>query len=473
MRQTHQAFQKARAKSPWTKALLNPPAANLETKSVTTEGRWPVDLNGTFFRTGPAQHERDGERYSHWFDGDGMIEAYQINSRTVSHKARMIETPKYRAEERVGRFLRPTFGTPVDLNASITGADDMNVANINVLPLGDNVLALWEGGSATSIDASSLATKGFHDWTQETKGLPFSAHYKIDPDGTIWNFGTANFAKRLMLYHISPQGELLNVAVHPLDPNGMIHDFIVTEKHLIIIVPPLHQVGDARSFIDSFKWQDGRPSVGLVFDKEKLELKRRFELPSEFHFHFGNAWEDNSGTIHFDYCSSPNADFASEGGRKLMRGEYDPSEDVITEHYLVHVDTKGRTSRERLGSRAEFPRTDPRRVGLKNTNIYTMWGPPSVSLPFFSGVAHVDLSKQTRQTYAYGPAVAANEHVYVPSPRGSNESEGWLIGTTLDLNSGHNTLNVFEASNIAAGPIALAHLDYGLPMGLHGAFKQA
>lgn len=304
MRDIHAEFERARRDNPWTLGLTNPKAPLLETPQVRLEGKWPEQLKGSFLRTGPAQHERAGERYSHWFDGDGMVQKYQIGDGKVSHLGRMIETPKYLAEEEAGRFLRPTFATAVDLEAPIRGADDMNVANINMLPFGDELLATWEGGSATSLDPQTLDMRGFKVWSPETKGLPFSAHHKVDPDGTIWNFGTANYAGMLVLYHISAEGKLKKARTHALDPNGMIHDFIVTEKHLIVLVPPFRLEGDRPTFVDGFKWKAGEATVGLVFDKETLSLQRRFELPGEFHFHFGNAWEDVDGSLTFDYCTS-------------------------------------------------------------------------------------------------------------------------------------------------------------------------
>ena len=55
------------------------------------------------------------------------------------------------------------------------------------------MLALWEGGSAYSIDAETLTTQGLKTWAPELKHMPFSAHPKIDPRGYMWNFGLAPY----------------------------------------------------------------------------------------------------------------------------------------------------------------------------------------------------------------------------------------------------------------------------------------
>jgi len=472
MRDIYEAFQAAAETQPWTRGLANPISSRLETPIVPIEGQWPQEMAGVFYRNGPAQHERAGERYAHWFDGDGMIQSYQIGDGTVAHLGRMIETPKYKAEEMAGRFLRPAFGTAVDLQAGVRSADDINVANISVLPMHDELLALWEGGSATSMDLDTLATNGRKIWSAETNGLPFSAHCKTDPDGTIWNFGTSNFSGQLVVYHISPTGQLLNVKLHALEPNGMVHDFIVTERHLIVLVPPLRLDQPQSTFIDAFSWQGNEPSAGLVFDKETLSLQRRFELEGDFHFHFGNAWEEADGTLMFDYCASNDASFVKQNAQGLMRGSYDPAGDAPTHHYQVTVSPNGTGVRELIGENAEFPRMDPRLVGLRNRFIYSVWRHESSESPFHHGIAKVDLTRGTRQTFDYGSTIAAEEHVFIPRPGGMDDQDGWLLGTTLNMENGTTSLNVFNASHIADGPIASARLPYATPLGFHGAFKQ-
>ena len=64
------------------------------------EGRLPPDLQGTFYRNGPAVHERFGVRYQHLFDGDGMVQAFRFDGRGVTHRARVLATPKLARERR-------------------------------------------------------------------------------------------------------------------------------------------------------------------------------------------------------------------------------------------------------------------------------------------------------------------------------------------------------------------------------------
>ena len=46
----------------------------------------------------------------------------------------------------------------------------------------------------------------------------------------------------------------------------------------------------------------------------------------------------------------------------------------------------------------------------------------------------------------------------------------WAIGTALDLTTNATMLSIFDALNLAAGPIVQARLPYALPLGFHGTF---
>ena len=173
------------------------------------EGRLPEELRGTFYRNGPAIFRRFGVRYRHWFEGDGMVQAFRFDDRGVSHRARVLATPKLVRETSAQRRLFSGFATPVDGGARLRRPDDLNVANTSLLDHHGELLALWEGGSASVLDRETLAWQGFKVWGESLDGLPFTAHPKVEPDGTVWAFGYSFApAPALVLYHIAPDGTL-------------------------------------------------------------------------------------------------------------------------------------------------------------------------------------------------------------------------------------------------------------------------
>ena len=133
-------------------------------------------LRGTLFRNGPGRFDRDGIRYRHWFDGDGLVQAWRLDDSGVTHEARFVRTHKYVAESEAGRFLVHGAGTTIPNPRPSRNGDDFNTANTAVIAHGGRLQALWEGGSAWNIDPDTLETRGVHTFRDDLTALPYSAH---------------------------------------------------------------------------------------------------------------------------------------------------------------------------------------------------------------------------------------------------------------------------------------------------------
>ncbi|MGO1118426.1 carotenoid oxygenase family protein [Rhodovibrionaceae bacterium A322] len=444
----------------------------MRSEPVQWQGRLPEGLVGRLYRNGPALHDRFGQRYHHWFDGDGMVQAYSLGQEGLAHQGRVMETPKYLAEEQAERLLYPGFGTDIDGGAAVRRPDDVNAANTSILAHNGEIMALWEAGSATLFDGETLKSQGFKAWQKDLAGLPFSAHPKVEPDGTLWNFGYFMGRKsNLVLYHISPAGEVIKTGLLTFDQLGFVHDFAVTERHLIFVLPPFNYDAElsaqGRSFLDSHRWQGDLPTRILMVDKNDFSKQRWAELPANFFFHFGNAWEDADGTLHFDYCPSQTADFVTGLLRDVMKGGIDTRGD-IPQLTAVTVYPDGRVSSQVLASPVEFTRVDPGVVGRRHRWLYGLTGSDHPDQWPFSAVAAWDLETQRMQRFDYGPQVIAEEHVFVADPAARQEGDGWLVGSHLDVAKGVTGLAVFDARRVEEGPLAQAQLPYALPLGFHG-----
>ena len=337
------------------------------------EGRLPEALRGTFYRNGPAVHERFGVRYQHLFDGDGMVQAFRFDGRGVTHHAHVLATPKLSRETGAGRRLYSGFGTPIHDGAPVRRPDDVNTANISVLDHHGELLALWEAGSASVLDRESLAWRGFKVWGKSLEGLPFTAHPKVEPDGTLWAFGLNLIPRRaIVLYHISADGTVVKAQAIDPGPIGMVHDFVVTARSLVIVIPPLVYEPDPSdgALLDGLRW---RPALGtrvLVVDKDDFNARRWYQLPAGFGFHHGNGWEDAGGVIRFDHCVAADPSLMTETMRGLMRGELNRESPEYYTRFTLHPD--GRAEVEASGEEAEFPRIAPDVVGRRNRFVYTL-----------------------------------------------------------------------------------------------------
>ena len=451
------------------------PPDRLDAASLAVTGAWPAGLKGRFFRNGPSIHDRFGLRYRHWFDGDGMIQEFAIDGGRIAHRGRVVRTPKLDREDAAGKRLYSGFATHLERGAPVRGPDSMNAANISVLHHGGDLLALWEGGSATRLDEATLAATGFKRWSPQLSGVPFSAHPKVDPDGTLWNIGCALLPRpALVLYHIDRAGRLVKAGLVDAGPMGLIHDFVVTRKSLVVLIQPFlfdPARAESASALDAHVWNPRAETRALVVDKADFSKRRWHALPACFGFHYGNGWEEGDGTIRLDHCLADDPGIVTETLRYVMKGEFRPSAPL--RYAQIVLPPKGDGRIESRADEAEFARVAPAVVGRRHRFVYTLGAPDRPEGWHFRTVVKRDLERGTAESFDYGPGRIPEEHIFVPKPGGRREDDGWLIGTVLDWKKGVSGLSLFDARAVAAGPVAQAWLPYPLPLGFHGAFVRS
>ncbi len=347
----------------------------LETARLRVEGRLPASLQGTFFRNGPARMRLGPTAYDHWFDGDGMVQRFGFADGKVSHRGVMLKTPKLVDEEAAGRFLYPTFGSVVPEARPVRNPDPLNAANINLLSMkgGQELYALWEGGSALKIDPATLDVQGFKAWSPDTAGAPFSAHPRIAPDGTVWNFGYMPGSGKLIVYEIGADGILKRQTLLAMPQADMVHDFAITERYLVFLLMPMIAAAPQRAdrpFLDRFRWRDDAPLIAALVDKSDFSV-RRFELSSGGVFHLGNAWEQK-GVVRIDYVRQP--DILGTLKRLQLDSPNAHAGSQPTRWTQVELDLRtGRATQAPTDlADVEFPRFDARYTGMGTDQAFMM-----------------------------------------------------------------------------------------------------
>lgn len=467
------AFSHAAGTKPWTVGYASCNEDELRTNHLPLSGNIPAGLRGTFYRNGPARHERGAQRYGHRWDGDGMVQAFRIGAQ-VSHHGRFVQTAKYVAETAAGRFLRNAFGTYIPGTPPVPDdIDESNVANISLCMAGADLLALWEPGSAYRIDPHTLETIGVRTWSHEFRGRPFSAHPKLEPDGTLWNFGANPLTGELTLYCIGTDGALKRSETLRVDKLPNLHDFAVTDRHLVFLLPPMpvnkEKLESGVSFAQACEWIPGLGTRVLVVSKADWS-QRWYELPSGFLFHVANAWEDTSGVIRLQFmgASSP---ISFVAGWSTMQGMYKHRPGAFMT--LVELDPRaGATQIVVEDLEGEFPAVDPLLVGRKCNEVLCLGrskerGP---DIPGFDELVNFDVDKGSTQRYSYGSDWLVEEHLLVADASAPAGPAEWVVGTALNVPLRKTVVSVFRADSIADGPVAQASLPYALPLGLHGLF---
>jgi all-trans-8'-apo-beta-carotenal 15,15'-oxygenase len=430
------------------------------TRLKLVSGRAPSGLIATLYRNGPAKFRRGETASGHWFDGDGLIRRFRIDESTAILDARFVDTPKRRLETRLGAIVQPGFGSARGTGAIVTGPDATNAANTSVQMFGGELMALWEAGSPTVIDRTTLESRGFKTFRPDLAQMPFLAHPRAEPDGTVWNLGGGG--DKTIVWKLKPDGSLAAAELLKLERASYFHDFTATARHLVIVLQPWLQEAFAFPLASGMVW---RPQLGtrvIVIDKSDLSRQRTFELPSFSFFHLGDAWEDNSGTIRFDGCLSSDPTFGQRSASALLIGKHIPAPQPILTQIVLYPNGRGELLTSKVD--AEFPSSDHRRAGLPRrwtTHVAAHRGGL-----FAHGIATWDWQRGQQDLFDFGDDHLVEEFLF--KPRGEAERDGWLIGTTLNLRARATELHIFDAANLSEGPVATWRADMPLPLGFHG-----
>ena len=437
-------------------------------------GELPRELNGTLYRNGPnPQFEAPG---AHWFVGDGMLHAFQLSNGRASYRNRWVRTPKFLAEHDAGRALYRGFGQKLpDAPASLNG--DNGSANTNIVFHAGRLLALEEGHPPTEIEPGTLKTRGYVDYDRRIGG-PFTAHPKIDPVSGEMNFFGYNaggpFSPMISFGAIDASGIVTRFERFEAPYSSMVHDFIVTENHLLFpILPVTGSMDRARSGRPPYAWEpDKGACVGVMKRGGGTDAIRWFRGEARYVFHVMNAGEHGerivADVMQFEQAplfphpdGSPTDPLKSRA--RLCRWTFDlaANTDSFSSCYLDDI-------------AGEFPRIDERRAGLVSDHgWYTCYNPLCPKDTEMSGLVHVDGRGTQRGRYQLPPGDSISEPVFVARHTEAAEGDGWLLAVVWRAQQNRSDLAVFNATEVTSGPIALVQLSHRVPAGFHGNWVEA
>ena len=91
---------------------------------------------------------------------------------------------------------------------------------------------------------------------------------------------------------------------------------------------------------------------------------------------------------------------------------------------------------------------------------------------FFNVVGHYDHETRAEDRYSCGQAMVS-EALFVPKADDAAEGEGYLLAVVTSFDTRNSSLFIFDALDVASGPVAKAHLSHRVPPGFHGTWKPA
>lgn len=444
----------------WAAAVADVEADIPEEALNLVSGKVPAGLNTTLYRNGPAKFRRGESSAGHWFDGDGLVRKFRVRDGKATLTARFVDTPKRRLESRLNAIVQPGFGTAPGAGAVINGPDDTNAANTSVMVSGGQLLALWEGGSPVMMDPDTLQTKGFKTYRRDLKQMPFLAHPRVEPDGTVWNLG--GNGKGTFVWKLNPDGSLADAKMIALDRNSYFHDFTATALHIIIVMQPWVQEGIKFPMSTAMVWKPELGTRVIVIDKDDLTKRRVFELPTFSFFHLADGWEEKDGTIRFDGCLEADPTFGQRAASALLRGEHMKAPTPMLTQIVLRPNGKAEMKMTRVA--AEFPANDKRLAG--QARRFTTHVTGYRETPFPHAIAMWDWSRGRDEKFDFGGHQLVEEFLFVPKSEG--ERNGWLMGTTLNLKAHKTELHLLDTERLSDGPVATWQASLPLPLTFHG-----
>ncbi|MDF1719603.1 MAG: carotenoid oxygenase family protein, partial [Minwuia sp.] len=339
-----------------------------DARDLIIRGDLPEDLNGALFRIGPNPQYPPRDRNHHWFAGDGMAHAFHLSGGRARYQNRWVKTPKFEAERAAGTALYGTFGNPMTSDASVVGQDS-GLANTNIISHAGRLLALEEAHPPFEMSFDDLESRGYHTFDDKLTGAKMTAHPKIDPEtGEMLFFGysTGGYFTDEMTFHVvNAEGAISRADTFTTPYSSMVHDFIVTQKHVVFPVLPLTgSLERAMQGNSPFAWEPDQPGwLGVMARDAAIDTIKWIEIPACYVFHVLNAFDTADGVA---------ADVMKYDAAPLFpHADGTPGDRTLTQSFLQRwtIDVAAGTVQEsQLDDRpGEFPRVDDRYAGLPHS----------------------------------------------------------------------------------------------------------
>jgi len=117
---------------------------------------------------------------------------------------------------------------------------------------------------------------------------------------------------------------------------------------------------------------------------------------------------------------------------------------------------------------SEFPRFDERHAGLAYRHGWYAADPSGAKTIKQTAIAHLDLKTGKRQVYELSGGDMTSEPVFTPRSDSADEGDGWVTAVVWRAAENRSDFLVFDAQDVAKGPIGTAQLPRRVPFGFHG-----
>ncbi|KAB5513407.1 carotenoid oxygenase [Coniochaeta sp. 2T2.1] len=477
---------------------LKPARFEGDVVDVETSGHIPKEINGTFYRVHPDPQFPPVFEEDSNFSGDGSVSAFRFHNGHVDFKQRYVQTDRFLAERKSRKTLFGKYRNPFTDNEMVKGII-RTVSNTNVYFWRGTLLASKEDGPPFAMDPATLETIGRYDFEGQMTAPCFTAHPKIDPEtGEMVAFayeagGDGHDAScDIVVWTFDPvTGKKTEEAWYKAPFCGMIHDAALTKNYLILPMTPI--IADYERLKkggNHWAWDPTKDQYYGIVPRRggKPEDIVWLRADNGFHGHVANAYEREDGHIVCDLTVADGNVFfwwpQDTAGDDEPRTQQPSPHNLISDTFRWVFDPKSPTDTrvtpsKLYGTSGEFSRIDDRFVTKRYDHFWQLQtdpsrpydmarcGPPAGGL--WNVMGHYNWATGEKDEYWAGPTSTFQEPVFVPKA-GGGEGEGYLLALMNHLDVQRNDVLIFDALELAKGPVGALHLPVRLRMGLHGNF---
>ncbi len=448
-------------------------------RDVEIDGKIPSDLNGAFYRVGPdPQYPLNPHNIP--FDGEGHVSMFRIQNGHVDYKSRYVRNDRYKAQAKAERILFPMYRNPSQDDPSVNGLS-RSTANTHIINHRNYLLSLKEDSPPAALDLLTLETiDPNYRFDGQLQSKTFTAHPKIDSEtGDMIAFGyeAKGFGTDdVNVFQITPQGKMVWNAWIKVPYVSMIHDFAVTQKHIVFYVMPL--AFDEQQIKNGgihWSWNSGQPTYfGVMRRGGDGKDLRWFKGPERSSTHVMGAFSDGEH-VYVDVEMSQYNPFPFmpmrdgsrwdpvKGASQITRLSADLSKKSLKDYKmevlypgffgaLPRQDDRYNTAQYRYGY-LPCPDPDPKD---RSKRPAACW---------------VRFDHQTRkaQIFNSGDGTTLNEVVFAPKSKTAPEGVGYLMGVAnRNFENGRSDLIILDAEHPEAGPLATVKLPIRAVPQIHG-----
>ena len=447
------------------------------------QGEIPKDLNGMYVRNGPNRRFEAAGRY-HWFDGDGMLHAVQFDRGRAIYRNRWVQTQGLQEELAAGQALWQGIKDPPRKDRP--DAPLKNTSNTDVKFYNGQLVSMWYlGGTPYNVAPGDLSTTGTLDLDARLKGLPVSAHSKVDErTGEFLFFAYGKEAPYMHYGVMDRHGALKTFMPVQLPGPRLPHDMAITPNYSVVHDLPLFYDMDAfNAGRHKLKFYHEMPSrFGVIPRHGTPDQIRWFEAKPTYMYHVSNAWEEDDGQGGTEIVMTGTPFRLPRDWRGNVDVDRFPKMLANLEHdfmfYEWRFNLRTGQTRERVIDdiiNQEFPVINSWMQGHKTRYSWNMlMGRINrAEDPRFCGIVRYDLERDSCTTYHEGVHKWYSEPPFAPADHAQAEDDGYLVGFMWDDVAQQSFVTVFDARDISKGPVARIRIPVRVPNGFHATWVSA